>query len=143
MTLQTPRVHTLEQVRRVAEGTEPGDLALTGRALAYDFIFTLLHPDMRGASAAGATDGRPPAAFARQPWRAGPGHAAAVRTGVSPSATVRRPRGAIGGATTAGWRRALPRRLPLRTGARTSPLPFGQRDSASASVSALWRTMSR
>ena len=38
MTLQTQRVQTLEQVRRVAEGNEPVDFALADRASAYEFI---------------------------------------------------------------------------------------------------------
>ncbi len=38
MTLQTQRVQTLEQVRRVAEGNEPVDFALADRTSAYDFI---------------------------------------------------------------------------------------------------------
>ena len=38
VTLQTQRVQTLEQVRRVAEGTEPVDFAPADRASAYDFI---------------------------------------------------------------------------------------------------------
>ena len=38
VTLQTQRVQTLEQVRRVAEGNEPVDFALADRASAYDFI---------------------------------------------------------------------------------------------------------
>ena len=38
VTLQTQRVHTLEQVRRVAEGNEPVDFAVADRASAYDFI---------------------------------------------------------------------------------------------------------
>lgn len=38
MTLQTQRVQTLEQVRRVAEGNEPVDFALVERASAYEFI---------------------------------------------------------------------------------------------------------
>ena len=38
MTLQTQRVQTLEQVRRVAEGNEPVDFAVADRASAYDFI---------------------------------------------------------------------------------------------------------
>jgi len=38
VTLQTQRVQTLEQVRRVAEGTEAVDFALAERASAYEFI---------------------------------------------------------------------------------------------------------
>ena len=38
VTLQTQRVQTLEQVRRVAEGNEPVDFALAERASAYEFI---------------------------------------------------------------------------------------------------------
>ena len=38
VTLQTQRVQTLEQVRHVAEGTEPVDFALADRASAYEFI---------------------------------------------------------------------------------------------------------
>ena len=38
VTLQTQRVQTLEQVRRVAEGNEPVDFALADRASAYEFI---------------------------------------------------------------------------------------------------------
>ena len=38
VTLQTQRVQTLEQVRRVAEGTEPVDFAPADRASADDFI---------------------------------------------------------------------------------------------------------
>ena len=38
VTLQTQRVQTLEQVRRVADGNEPVDFALADRASAYDFI---------------------------------------------------------------------------------------------------------
>ena len=38
VTLQTQRVHTLEQVRRVSEGNELGDFAVADRASAYDFI---------------------------------------------------------------------------------------------------------
>ena len=38
VTLQTQRVQTLEQVRRVAEGNEPVDFAVADRASAYDFI---------------------------------------------------------------------------------------------------------
>ena len=38
MTLQTQRVQTLEQVRRVAEGNEAVDFALADRASAYEFI---------------------------------------------------------------------------------------------------------
>ena len=38
VTLQTQRVQTLEQVRRVAEGNEPVDFALVERASAYEFI---------------------------------------------------------------------------------------------------------
>ena len=38
VTLQTERVQTLEQVRRVAEGNEPVDFALADRASACEFI---------------------------------------------------------------------------------------------------------
>ena len=38
VTLQTQRVQTLEQVRRVAEGNEPVDFVLAERASAYEFI---------------------------------------------------------------------------------------------------------
>ena len=38
MTLQTQRVRTLEQVRRVAEGNEPVDFAVAERESAYEFI---------------------------------------------------------------------------------------------------------
>ena len=38
VTLQTQRVQTLEQVRRVAEGNEAVDFALADRASAYEFI---------------------------------------------------------------------------------------------------------
>ena len=38
MTLQTQRVQTLEQVRRVTEGNEAVDFALADRASAYEFI---------------------------------------------------------------------------------------------------------
>ena len=38
VTLQTQRVQTLEQVRRVAEDNEPVDFALVERASAYEFI---------------------------------------------------------------------------------------------------------
>ena len=38
MTLQTQRIQTLDQVRRVAEGTEPVDFAFADRASAFDFI---------------------------------------------------------------------------------------------------------
>jgi len=38
VTLQTHRVQTLEQVRQVAQGTEPVDFALADRASAYEFI---------------------------------------------------------------------------------------------------------
>ncbi len=38
VTLQTQRVQTLEQVRRVAEGNEPVDFTLAERASAYEFI---------------------------------------------------------------------------------------------------------
>ena len=38
VTLQTQRVQTLEQLRRVAEGNEPVDFALADRASAYEFI---------------------------------------------------------------------------------------------------------
>ena len=38
VTLQTQRVQTLAQVRRVAEGNEPVDFALAERASAYEFI---------------------------------------------------------------------------------------------------------
>ena len=38
MTLQTQRVRTLEQVRRVAEGNEPVDFEVVERESAYDFI---------------------------------------------------------------------------------------------------------
>ena len=38
VTLQTQRVRTLEQVRRVAEGNEPVDFTLADRASAYEFI---------------------------------------------------------------------------------------------------------
>ena len=38
MTLRTPRVRTLEQVRRVAEGNEPVDVAVADRESAYEFI---------------------------------------------------------------------------------------------------------
>ena len=38
VTLQTQRVSTLEQIRRVAAGNEPVDFALADRASAYDFI---------------------------------------------------------------------------------------------------------
>ena len=38
MTLQTQRVRTLEQVRRVAEGNEPVDFAVADRESAYAFI---------------------------------------------------------------------------------------------------------
>ena len=44
VTLQTQRVQTLEQVRRVAEGNKPVDLALAGRASAYEFIRGTLVP---------------------------------------------------------------------------------------------------
>ena len=38
VTLQTQRVRTLEQVRRVAEGNEPVDFAVAERESAYEFI---------------------------------------------------------------------------------------------------------
>ena len=38
VTLQTQRVRTLEQVRRVAEGNEPVDFAVADRESAYEFI---------------------------------------------------------------------------------------------------------
>ena len=45
-TLQTQRVRTLEQVRRVAEGTESVDFAFAERASAYDsFRRTLVRFD--------------------------------------------------------------------------------------------------
>ena len=49
VTLQTQRVQTLEQLRRVAEGTEPVDFALAERASAYEFIRrTLVQFDYAG-----------------------------------------------------------------------------------------------
>ena len=49
VTLQTQRVQTLEQVRRVAEGNEPVDFAFAERASAYEFIGrTLVQSDYAG-----------------------------------------------------------------------------------------------
>ena len=38
VTLQSQRVQTMEQVRRVAEGNEAVDIALADRGPAYEFI---------------------------------------------------------------------------------------------------------
>jgi len=49
VTLQTQRVRTLEQVRRVAEGTEPVDFRVVERESAYEFIRrTLVQFDYEG-----------------------------------------------------------------------------------------------
>ena len=112
MTLQTQRVQTLEQVRRVAEGNEPVDFAVADRASAYDFIgrtFVQFDYSALGKADKGAVEGVPGEADGAVSGAAHPADGAAPRDRAHPRPSRRRSGTALRAALHGGGR-ALARR---------------------------------